>query len=657
MEDKQGFLLAIPDEPVHHQTTYTPSFLGLHPESGPWPGAGFGEGVVIAVIDTGILPTHASFADDGTMPPPSPRWHGRCDFGVGECNNKLVGAMAFQSGTNPSPIDDSGHGTHTASTTAGSPVSNASVLGQAVGVATGIAPRAHIAMYKVLFGGSGRMTDVIAGIDQAIADGADVLSMSLGSSPRELYQNGLITASFAAMSQGIFPSAAAANSGPNLGSVTNDAPWMLTVAASTTDRRIKVALILDDGVDTAIDGESAYQPHAAGIPFTPVVYPNGDGDCSTSALARFNVSGKVVVCSASDVVTIGTNVKNAGGAAMVILGPVIWGLFTSADANMLPAVYLNSLGAEVLLGYVKSGNLSDGAKVAFWFRGTQFGEPKSPSIAAFSSRGPSGYNGGILKPDVAGPGVNILGAWPNPIGPDPSTNPPHRRFNLLSGTSMSTPHLAGIAAILKKLHPEWSAAAVKSAIVTTAYPAYPTGAPMADQYPDDGPSASNFAKGAGHVDPTKAAEPGLVYDAGVEDYVGYMCGGLGYTDEQVSAVVQSKVSCSTVKRISAEQLNYPSISLTLAVGSEKVVWRTATNVGEANSVYTVRYVEPGYVVGMEVSPRRLKFSKPGEKKSFSVRFSLKTGVASTAREVVEGELVWVKGELTVRSPIVVTLTS
>lgn len=180
IQTNPDFLFAIPDHQakVKPHITYTPSFIGLNSNSGD---SSCGEGIIIGVIDTGVDPTHVSFADDGTMPPPPPKWRGRCDFGAGICNNKLIGAVAFQEGRNPSPLDDVGHGTHTASTAAGTAVRNASVLGQAAGVAAGVAPRAHLAVYKVLFDGSGTFADIIAGIDRAIADGVDVLSMSLGS--------------------------------------------------------------------------------------------------------------------------------------------------------------------------------------------------------------------------------------------------------------------------------------------------------------------------------------------------------------------------------------------------------------------------------------------------------------------------------------------
>ncbi|XP_020596020.1 subtilisin-like protease SBT1.7 [Phalaenopsis equestris] len=646
MESKSGFLLAYPDQQiVKPQTTYTPSFIGLNSASGVWPNSSFGEGIVIGLIDTGVDPTHVSFADDGTLPAPPPKWSGQCDFGAGVCNNKIIGAMAFRGGSHPSPLDDIGHGTHTASTAAGVAVGNASVLGQARGVATGVAPRAHLAIYKVLFGGSGTFSDAIAGIDKAIADGVDVLSMSLGSGPGELYQNGLITASFAAMQHGVFPSTAAGNAGPEAGYITNDAPWMLTVAAGSTDRRIKVTLHLGNGNN--FDGESGYQPNITTIHFASILHSD---DCSQETLAQIGVTGKIVACPYSDVVQTGTNVKNAGGAAMVVLGPEEWGLATFSDANTLPAVSLNHPNAAAVLSYISASNSS--AVAALEFRGTQFDAPKSPSVAAFSSRGPSFYNGGILKPDVMGPGENILAAWPKGVGPNPEAGPPNKNFNFLSGTSMATPHLSGVAAIIKKLHPDWSTAAVKSAIVTTAHATYSDGSRIADQYPDDGPPATYFALGAGQVDASKAAEPGLVYDAGFEDYVGHMCG-LGYTDAQVSAVVQSKVKCAEVRNISAEQLNYPSIALKFSAGTRKNVTRTVTNVGEANAAYTVKYVAPAKVQ-LTVTPSELTFSLVGEKKSFVVEFSTSAGATPLAKEVVQGELHWVKDKVIVRSPIIIT---
>ncbi|PKU81256.1 Subtilisin-like protease SDD1 [Dendrobium catenatum] len=648
IQTKPGFLFAIPDQAkVKPHTTYTPSFIGLNSNSGAWPDSSFGEGIIIGLIDTGVDPSHASFADDGTMPPPPPKWRGRCDFLAGVCNNKLIGAVAFEEGTHPSPLDDLGHGTHTASTAAGTAVRNASVLGQAAGVATGVAPRAHLAVYKVLFDGSGTFSDIVAGIDRAIADGVDVLSMSLGTDPSELYDNSLITSSFAAMQHNVFPSTSAGNSGPFQSYITNDAPWMLTVAAGTTDRRIKATLLL--GNNKTFDGETAYQPNIATIPFTSIVYPS---DCSPSTLAKTGVTGKIVVCYHSDVIVTGSNVKDAGGAAMVLQGPAERGLSTFSDPNVLPAVSLNYPDSDAVIDYIWASTST--AVASLEFRGTQFGAPNSPSVASFSSRGPSDYNGGILKPDVMAPGVNVLAAWPKSVGPDQKSNPPNKNFNFLSGTSMAAPHLSGVAAIIKKLHPDWSTAAVKSAIMTTAYATYPDGSAIADQYPDNpAPPAAFFAIGAGQVDASKAAEPGLVYDAGVDDYVGYMCG-LGYSDAQVSAVVQSSVKCAAVKSIPAEQLNYPSISLTYEAGrKKKSVRRTVTNVGEAKSIYKVKYVAPAGLK-LTITPPVLEFSKVGEKKSFAVGFRTGDGASPKSGEVAQGELSWVKDKVTVRSPIVIT---
>ncbi|KAG1361825.1 putative Subtilisin-like protease SBT1.4 [Cocos nucifera] len=222
----KGVLLAAPDLEVVAQTTYTPKFLELNQWDSLWHDTTQGEGTIIGVIDSGIIPTHPSFKDDG-LPPPPLKWHGRCDFRKSVCSYKLIGAMAFDGGTHPLPLDDDdGHGTHTAGTAAGNFVHDAEVLGMARGTASGMAPRAHLAVYKVLYKKTGKDSDVLAGIDQAISDGVDVLSMSLGltGSPGLPEQSATI-GSFAVIRNGIIPSLCAMNDGPFPSTVVNDFPW------------------------------------------------------------------------------------------------------------------------------------------------------------------------------------------------------------------------------------------------------------------------------------------------------------------------------------------------------------------------------------------------------------------------------------------------
>ncbi|XP_008805738.1 subtilisin-like protease 4 [Phoenix dactylifera] len=639
MEDMEGFLHAYPDQEFELFTTYTPSLLGLNGWQSLWRNSSYGEGVIVGVIDSGIHPTHLSFQDNG-MPPPPLKWRGSCYFSRGTCNNKLIGAMAFRGGANPSPLDDIGHGTHVASTVAGSLVPDANVLGQAWGNAVGIAPRAHIAVYKVLFNNVGSQSDILAGINQAIADGVDVLQMSLGLVSLPLFES-VNLGSFAAIQRGIVPCAAAGNSGPYRSVIANDAPWVLTVGAATTDRRIAATVKLGDG--TELNGESAYQPSGL-LNQMPIVYPGDNGikdykECKT--LYGINVRGAIVLCWGQAIggnAAMGQIVKAAGGAAMIVMNDQFQALTTAAETHVLPAVHVSSRNTGRILNYIYS-TLTPTATIEF--KGTLFGVRRNPAVATFSSRGPSLVNGGIIKPDIIAPGVNILAAWPG------NTN----TFNFLSGTSMATPHVSGIVSLLKKIHPGWTPAAIKSAIMTTAYTQDFNGNFIADQFPDTNPRSSYFAMGAGHVNPAAAADPGLVYDIDESEYVAYLCG-TGFSNRQVTIIAGRRINCFTHVQMTAEQLNYPSISLALGAGATTIVNRTVTNVGEANSVYSVQIDEPSGAA-VDVSTNQLSFSYVGEKQSYLIRFRARN-TTPTPGSVTEGQLSWVSNEHVVRSPIAVT---
>jgi subtilisin family serine protease len=234
------------------QTTHTPLFLGFdaqHQGAGNVTSGDRGAGVIIGVFDTGIFPDHPSFGDSG-MPPAPSRWKGRCDFNGSACNNKLIGARDFttENVTNAPPVDEAGHGTHTASTAAVAVVPGAQVLGQATGVAAGMAPRAHIAVYKVFTEGGCSTADILAGVDAAVADGCDVISMSLGGPSRQFHRDSIAIGTFGAMEKGVFVSMAAGNAGPESSTLLNEAPWMLTVAASTMDRSIRATVRLGNSL-------------------------------------------------------------------------------------------------------------------------------------------------------------------------------------------------------------------------------------------------------------------------------------------------------------------------------------------------------------------------------------------------------------------------
>ncbi|GJN02093.1 hypothetical protein PR202_ga19413 [Eleusine coracana subsp. coracana] len=642
-----GFVTAVPNKVYKLLTTHTPSFLGLDaPQAGRRNySAGFGDGVIIGVLDSGVFPNHPSFSDHG-MPSPPAKWKGRCGFNTSSaCNNKLIGARSFES--DPSPLDQEGHGTHTSSTAAGAAVPGAQVLGQGAGTATGMAPRAHVAMYKVC-GDECTGADILAGIDAAVGDGCDVISMSLGGDTEPFYRDPFAIGTFGAVEKGVFVSMAAGNDGPGLGTLTNDAPWMLTVAASTMDRLISAQVRLGNGL--SFDGESVYQPNISTTITYPLVYagagPKPDASfCGNGTLDGLDVKGKIVLCDRGNEISRldkGAEVKRAGGFGMIMANEFTDGYSTLADAHVLPASHVSYAAGVAIKKYINS---TSNPTAQILFQGTILGTKPAPAMTSFSSRGPSPQNPGILKPDITGPGVSVLAAFPFPVGAPQLF--PGPTFNFMSGTSMSTPHLSGIAALIKSKHPDWSPAAIKSAIMTTADPTDKSGNLIVnEQYL----AANFFATGAGHVNPDKAVDPGLVYDIAPAEYVGFLCS--MYTSKEVSVIARRSVDCSVVTVIPDRMLNYPSISVKLPPSTTNstapvVVSRTVKNVGEARAVYYPKVNLPG-VVQVKVTPSSLQFTEANQMQNYTV--SVWRGQSTTAK-FVQGSLHWVSNKHTVRSPV------
>uniref|UniRef100_A0ACD5U5G2 Uncharacterized protein n=1 Tax=Avena sativa TaxID=4498 RepID=A0ACD5U5G2_AVESA len=649
-----GCLRLYPEVFLPLATTRSPGFLGLHlGNEGFWSRSGFGRGVVIGILDTGILPSHPSFGDDGLEPPPR-SWKGTCEFksiAGGGCNNKIIGARAFGSAavnSSAPPVDDAGHGTHTASTAAGNFVENANVRGNADGTASGMAPHAHLAIYKVCSRSRCSIMDIIAGLDAAVKDGVDVLSFSIGaSSGTQFNYDPIAIAAFKAMERGIVVSCAAGNAGPEPGSVGNGAPWMLTVAAGTMDRAIRTTVKLGNGEE--FDGESLFQPgnNSAAKPL-PLVYPGADGsetsrDCSV--LRGAEVSDKVVLCESRGLngrIEAGQTVAAYGGVGMIVMNRAAEGYTTFADPHVLPASHVSYDAGTRIAAYVNS-TANPTASIAF--KGTVMGASPAPAVTFFSSRGPSRASPGILKPDITGPGMNILAAWaPSESHTEFADGGVGLSFFVESGTSMSTPHLSGIAALLKGLHPDWTPAAIKSAIMTTSDAVDRTGVPLKDeQYRH----ATFYAMGAGYVNPELAVDPGLVYDLHADEYLPYLCG-LGIGDDGATEIAHRPVTCADFKATTEAELNYPTLIVNL-LAQPITVKRTVTNVGKPNSVYTAVVDMPGDV-SVTVQPPMLHFTEANEKQSFTVtvRWAGQPSVAGA-----EGNLKWVSEDHIVRSPIVV----
>jgi subtilisin family serine protease len=560
-----------------------------------------------------------------------------------------------------SPRDAHGHGTHTASTAAGAAVAGASVLGSGAGEARGVAPGAHVAAYKVCWFNGCYSSDILAGMDDAVRDGVDVLSLSLGGFPIPFFEDSIAIGSFRATERGVSVVCAAGNNGPAPSSVANEAPWVITVGAATLDRRFPAYVRLGDG--RVLYGESMHPGETAGLKKggkkeneLELVYAVGGTReseyCLKGSLDPAAVAGKTVVCDRGITgrADKGDAVKKAGGAAMILANSEINGQEDSIDVHVLPATLIGYREAVELKKYIKSTPQPTARLV---FGGTRIGRARAPAVALFSARGPSVTNPSVLKPDVIAPGVNIIAAWPGNLGPSGLEDDARRsNFSVLSGTSMACPHVSGVAALVRSAHPSWSPAMVRSAIMTTADITDRQGKAIAD---GNGGRAGVFAMGAGHVNPARAVDPGLVYDIEPAEYVTHLCT-LGYTHKEMFKITHAGVNCSALLRQNRGfSLNYPSIAVAFKKkgASSAVLQRTVTNVGSPNSTYTVQVAAP-LGVKVSVAPTTLAFVEFGEKKSFRVTVDAPW---PAAKDSAEGYLVWKQsggqGKHVVRSPIAV----
>lgn len=677
LQGRPGILSILEEVRYELHTTRTPEFLGLDKSADLFPESGSASEVIIGVLDTGIWPESKSFDDTGLGPIPS-SWKGECETGTNftssSCNRKLIGARFFSKGyeatlgpideskESKSPRDDDGHGTHTATTAAGSVVEGASLFGFAEGTARGMATRARIAAYKVCWIGGCFSTDILAALDKAVEDNVNILSLSLGGGMSDYYRDSVAMGAFGAMEKGILVSCSAGNSGPSPYSLSNVAPWITTVGAGTLDRDFPAFVSLGNGKNYS--GVSLYRGDPLPGTLLPFVYagnasnaPNGNL-CMTNTLIPEKVAGKMVMCDrgVNPRVQKGSVVKAAGGIGMVLANTGTNGEELVADAHLLPATAVGQKSGDAIKSYLFSDH---DATVTILFEGTKVGIQPSPVVAAFSSRGPNSITPDILKPDLIAPGVNILAGWSGAVGPTGlPTDKRHVDFNIISGTSMSCPHISGLAGLLKAAHPEWSPAAIRSALMTTAYTNYKSGQKIQDVA--TGKPSTAFDHGAGHVDPVSALNPGLIYDLTVDDYLNFLCA-INYSAPQISILAKRNFTCDTHKKYSVADLNYPSFAVPLQTplggggeGSSTVVkhTRTLTNVGSP-STYKVSIFSESESIKISVEPGSLSFSELNEKKSFTVTF---TATSMPSNTNIFGRIEWSDGKHVVGSPIVVSWT-
>lgn len=667
-------------------TTRTPDFLGLTAPGGLWSQLDTaarkvkGEDVIIGVLDTGIWPETASFGDKvdaqgnpvpyyqaGTSvygPPPA-KWKGTCVAGEGftaaMCNNKLIGARyygdawyagAANSGgayaAHPrleykSPRDGGGHGSHTASTAGGNANVNATINGTAIGSISGMAPRARIAVYKVLWTSTttpnndgGQTADILAAINDAVADGVDVINYSI-SGTQTNFNDPIEIAYLNATAAGVFVAASAGNSGP-ANQVAHMSPWLMTVGASTHDRQALADLVLGDA-SVYSNGVSVYGSTLTGsmiLADSAVASGQAVADaqrCFAGTLDPTKVSGKIVVCDrgVNARVDKSAEVKRAGGIGMVLVNASATADGLVADFHSVPSIHLPVANRAGIRNYVTAGAATGTIK-------PPAAPPAivAPVMADFSSRGPNKANGNILKPDITGPGVDILAAYID----DSQTQAQHDATiagtylplggaTSMQGTSMSSPHVAGIAALLKQQHPDWSPAAIKSAMMTSAGPVK-----LANGVPD----LDRWGYGAGHVNPNGATATPLVYDLTAADHGRFLCG-IGLTPPAGIG------SCASLGSIAATDLNLPSLTAKGVVIS-KTFNRTIKNVSTATKTFTASATLPSWDV--VVSPSTLTLA-PGASASFTVKVTPSAAVSASAWSF--GNLSWSDGVTVVSSPL------
>ena len=635
---KKDVVSVVPDALRHVTAQSSTDFLRLSGPTGLWSKLGgsseAGKGVVIGVLDTGIAPENPSFAgaELGTTPGDEPwldgdtitmnkadgtTFTGSCQTGeqftASDCSTKVIGARYFLDGFGPdqigtaatgeyvSPRDGDGHGSHTASTAGGNVDVPATISGVDFGAISGVAPAAKIAAYKVCWSGPDPTdtiddgcadTDILGAIDQAISDGVDVINYSIGGGPAQTTFSPTDEAFLGAAAAGIFVAASAGNAGPTESTLDNASPWITTVAASTIPSYEATATLGDGseyvGASITVDRTAGATPLSGNLLRADLVSVDGFDAadallCAPGALDPAKVAGGIVFCQRGlyDRVAKSAEVLRAGGSGMLLVNRIPADVDT--DEHSVPSIHLDAPAFDPVFAYAAT----EGATVTFLPDNTTATQTPVPQVAGFSSRGPVDADGGdLLKPDIAAPGVSILADGANAAGADPT-------FQFLSGTSMASPHIAGLAALIVGFRPRATPAEIKSVMMTTAE----------DTVDANGDRVTDpFAQGAGQVNPSSFDFPGLVYQSGPADWLAYLQG-IGFD--------------AGVEPIDASNLNLPSISIG-ALTAPETVTRTVTAVRVGT--YTAIPIEiPG--ITAVVSPAEMTFATVGEKQSYTVTFT------------------------------------
>ena len=614
-------------------TVDSPDFLQLDRAWARHGGAAdAGKGTVVGVIDSGIWPENPSFAGLPLSSLDAPEqltgFHGACQRGeqwtAENCNDKVVSAHYFVKGFGAkniaeseflSPRDGSGHGSHTAAIAAGNDDVAVEIEGQRFGTASGMAPAARIAAYKACWTAPNpdddgcATSDTLTAIDQAVADGVDVLNYSISGSP-DTVADSVERAFLNAAVAGVFVAASAGNEGPGEATVSHLGPWVTTVGASThhtfqgsvrlgNGEEHVGAMVSDDAVDRA--------PLVLGSDVAATTATTEQARiCEVGSLDAAAVENSIVVCDRGVTARVDKSaaVARAGGVAMVLAN--VSPDSRDADFHSVPTVHVDAAAADEVKSYIKA-MLAKGREATASLDPKGSERTQLPRVADFSSRGPSYARGGdLLKPDLTAPGLGVVAA----VAPPSSSG---RLWDLRSGTSTSSAHVAGLAAFIQGVKPRWTPARVKSAMMTTAY----------DLADGSGPQT----QGAGHIRPARFLDPGLVYDASTADWFAFLAG-----------------------RLAARELNQPSISVGGLTGRTTVTRKVTNLTGEQD---TFRATVSGLGgVKTTVAPATMALPR-GASKSFTVRFE--TGPGAAVGSTAGGTLTWIGADSRTRTRIPVVV--
>lgn len=601
-------------------TANTPAFLGLTGPGGQHTLNIKGEGVIIGVIDTGIWPENPSFSDGGSYSDPADLgWQGTCDTGTDEefvCNNKLIGARYFNAsfssqydiqyalGEFDSPRDADGHGSHTASTAGGNENIDAVLSGTPAGTVSGMAPRARIATYKACWNSDYKNPDgvseagcfygdTMAAIDAAVTDGVDVINYSIGGSKTDLTIPST-AAMLNATAAGVFVSVSAGNSGPDAETVGTPAPWVTSVAASTYNGTSTVIGKAFDVITGPLTGTSfmsvpaSFAPAAQGLSGELALAEPIEA-CDEAPLTNADdLVGKVALIARGSCAFTEKfiNAQNAGALGVVVYTYNGTSPFAMGGTDPVVAVPGSMISFDDGQALIASVTVES---TAVTFTDTATSDEAievGNTMAAFSSRGPNLNTYDIIKPDITAPGVKILAATTSA----PMFETHGETYKYLQGTSMSSPHIAGMAALFKESNGAWSPAQIKSALMTTA---------RQDLTKEDGVTqADPYDFGSGHADPVSALDPGLLFDTNLADHLAFLCG-----QDEDSFVESYEITCADLTAsgfsTDASQLNLPSIAIAELLEPE-TIFRTVTNATSVASEYTVTVEAPeGFDVSVQ----------------------------------------------------------